>query len=53
MENYPSGTVYSTFTATTDGNGNATFANVSLPMAGTYTVVATDGSRIQRQFQQL
>jgi hypothetical protein len=44
LENYPSGTVYSTFTATTDSNGDATFGDVSLPTAGTYTVVATDGT---------
>ena len=44
VEKYPSGTVCSTYLATTDSSGNATFANVSLPVAGTYTVVATDGA---------
>ncbi|MGO8747774.1 MAG: beta strand repeat-containing protein [Thermoguttaceae bacterium] len=44
VENYPSGTVYSTYLATTDTSGNATFANISLPVAGTYTLAATDGA---------
>jgi hypothetical protein len=44
IEGYQSGTVYATFIATTDSSGKTTFANVSLPTAGSYTVVATDGT---------
>jgi hypothetical protein len=44
VENYPSGTVYSTFMATTDASGDATFTSVSLPTTGSYMVVATDGT---------
>ena len=44
VENYPSGTLYSSFMATTDSNGNATFDNISLPTAGSYMLVATDGT---------
>ncbi len=44
VENYPSGTLYGSFMATTDGSGNATFDSISLPTAGSYMLVATDGT---------
>ena len=44
IESYPSGTLFSTFMATTDSSGNATFSGISLPTAGTYIAVATDGA---------
>ena len=44
IESYPSGTLFSTFMVTTDSSGNATFSGISLPTAGTYIAVATDGA---------
>ena len=39
-----SGAISCSFQGTTDASGNATFAAISLPTAGTYTLVASDGA---------
>jgi hypothetical protein len=44
VESYPSGAVYSSFTTTTDDNGDATFDGISVSTAGSYVFVATDAT---------